>query len=191
MIDIKFILAVISSFLAITAFSLYIKDILKNKTTPHLYSWLIWSILQGTAAVAIIQGDGGFGAMNIIFSTLFCTSILLLSCKFGTKNITTYDTVCLIGSLLAIVIWIFTKDPLYSVILITVIDFVGFIPTYRKSFAEPNTETLSTYIINTVGDILTVLALSTYSLTTVLYPASLVITNLFLIIILKHKRKQI
>ncbi len=191
MIDIKFILAIISSLLAITAFSLYIKDILNGKTTPHLYSWLIWSILQGTASIAIIHGNGGFGAMNLIFSTILCLSIFLLSFKFGTKNITKYDTMCLIGSLFAIVIWIFTKDPLYSVILITIIDFVGFIPTYRKSFVEPNTETLSTYIINTVGDVLTVLALSTYSLTTVLYPASLVITNLFLIIILKYKRRSI
>ena len=191
MIDIKLILAIISGGLAIIAFTLYIASILKRKTTPHLYSWLIWSILQCIATAAIIQGKGGYGALNFIISAILCTSIFILSLKFGTKNITKYDTICLVGSLFAIVIWIFTKDPVYSVILITIIDFIGFIPTYRKSYTEPNTEALSTYIINTIGDGLAVLALATYSLTTVLYPGSLVVTNLLLISILIYKRNKL
>ena len=129
--------------------------------------------------------------MNFIISTGLCILIFILSLKFGTKNITIYDTVCLTGALLSAVILIFTKNILYSVILVTLIDFIGFIPTYRKAFAEPHTETLSTYFINTFGDILAVLALSTYSFTTVLYPISLVITNSFLVTILIYRRKKL
>ncbi|MFA6463785.1 MAG: hypothetical protein WCV55_02165 [Candidatus Paceibacterota bacterium] len=191
MFNLKLILGIISSLLAIACFVPYIKDIFKRKTTPHSYSWLIWSLLQAIASIAILHENGGFGALCFIVSSALCIFVFFLSLKFGTKNITSFDTFCLIGAVIAIFIWIFMKDPFYSVILITLIDLVGFIPTYRKAYTEPKTETLSTYFLSSAADGFSLLALSAYSLTTVLYPASLVLTNFLLAIVLIYKRRQI
>ena len=41
--------------------------------------------------------------------------------------------------------WFFTKTPLFSVILITIIDALGFIPTFRKSYIKKSTFKSITY----------------------------------------------
>lgn len=188
----QLIFSVIATILAITCFAPYLIDIFKKKTTPHAYSWLIWSILQITGVVAIIAGDGGYyGVLGIAVGAFFCLTIFFLSFKYGTRNITKTDTVSFIGALLAIIIWIFTKDPLYSVILISLIDFVGFIPTIRKGWDEPQTETISTYLMASLSDIFAILALSFFSLTTTLYLGTLVFSNALFVVILLYRRSQL
>jgi hypothetical protein len=76
-----------------------------------------------------------------------------------------------------------------SIILVSVIDFIGFIPTFRKSYVEPKTETASTYIVSAISSILAIGALFNYSLVTMLYPMTLILTDTtcWLIIILRKK----
>lgn len=180
-----------ASALAIICFLPYLRDIFKRRTTPHSYSWLIWSILQIIGALAIIAGGGGYaGAANISIGALFCLTIFFLSLRYGTKNITKIDTISFIGALIGVVLWIFTKNPLASVILVTLVDLVGFVPTIRKSYQEPNSETASTYSLAALSDIFALLALSSYSLTTSLYLGSLVITNSICVAILLYRRTQ-
>jgi uncharacterized membrane protein len=93
-----------------------------------------------------------------------------------------------VGAILAVLIWIFLKNPLYSVVLVAITDFVGFIPTYRKSYAEPWSETTSLYVMSAVSNLLSLLAIANYSLTTALYVSSLFLTNLACIFILLFRR---
>lgn len=59
-IDIKIILAIISTVVAIAlAFVPYLRDIFRRKTKPHTYTWLIWTITQGTAVAGLWYGGGG------------------------------------------------------------------------------------------------------------------------------------
>ena len=189
---IKPIFGILAGILSVVCYIPYLRDIFQKKTTPHSYSWLIWSILQAVGVVAIIVGQGGyFSILGIAVGAFFCLIVFLLSLKFGTKNITKLDTASLIGAFIAIEIWIFTKDPLYSVILISVIDFLGYIPTMRKGYEEPYTETLSTYVASAVSLALALLALTTYSLTTTLYLATLVFSNSLFVLILLYRRGRI
>ena len=57
------------------------------------------------------------------------------------------------------------------------VDFVGFLPTFRKGFEEPFTETASTFVMSAVANGLSIIALQNYSVTTVLYIGSLFFTN--------------
>jgi len=189
--DSKLIFAIISTALAIVCFFPYIRDILAKKTTPHIYSWLVWSILQSAGVVAMIIGGAQFGALGLAVGALFCISIFILSFKFGTKNITKFDTICLLGAIIAIVIWLIQDDPTLSVILITLIDFVAFLPTYRKGYLEPNSETISTYLLSSFSNAFALLAMANYSLVTSFYVSSLVLTNGVIVIILITRRRVV
>lgn len=190
--DYKMILGIVATILAIFAFLPYLRDILNRKTKPHIYSWLVWSIIQSVGVLAMIKGGASFGALGLGVGALFCISIFLLSFRYGTKNITTLDTVLLIAALFAIVIWLIQKDPLISVILVTLIDFVAFVPTYRKTYLAPHSETLSSYILDVISNLSAIAAIAVYSLTTTLYIGSLVVTNsvMVLILILRRKNQQ-
>lgn len=188
---IKIIAAVITSILSVVCFLPYLRDIFKRKSTPHIYSWLVWSILQAEGTIAIIVGHGSYGALGIGIGTLFCVLIFFLSFKYGTKNITRFDTICLIGSILSIILWIFTKNPLLAVILISVIDIMAFMPTYRKGYEEPHTETVSTYLFSSISSMFALIALTNYSVVTVLYIASLVLSNGIFVILLLYRRGKV
>ncbi len=188
--DIKALSGIIAGILGIICYIPYLKDIFKSNTKPHIYSWLVWSILQTTGVIAMIAGGASYGALGLGIGSLFCIFIFFLSFKYGTKDITALDTICLIGSLLAILVWISQKNPLISVILITIIDFVGFIPTYRKSYRNPYSETISLYLLVVASNIFGVIAIAHYNIISTLYIGSLLVTNLVCALILFIGRRQ-
>jgi hypothetical protein len=157
----------------------YIINIFRHKTTPHSYSWLVWTILQITGALAMLGGGaGGIGVVYLSVGAVLCLFVLLLSLRYGTKNITAFDKVCLVGALTATAIWFFLRQPLLSVIFVAVIDFVAFLPTFRKAYEEPCSETVSMYFLSGVAQLLALVALSAYNVSTTLYLIALAITNM-------------
>lgn len=175
--DIKLFFGLTSSFVAVICFAPYLIDIINKKTEPHMYSWLIWTILQVVGVMAQLKDGSGYGSWALAIGAFFCFAIFLLSFKYGTKNISKFDIFCLISSLLAIVIYINIKNPVWAIIVVATIDFVGFLPTFRKGFQEPFSETPSTFVMSAMANFLSLLALQNYSLTTVLYIVSLFFTN--------------
>ena len=186
---IKLIFGLVAAVFAIYCFVPYIRDIFLKKTTPHMYSWFLWGLLQIIGAIAIIISGGGYGVLELSIGSLFCFYIFFLSFKYGTKDITRFDTICLFSALFTIIIWIITKDALYAVLLISVIDFMAFVPTYRKGYKEPNSETVSNYFISALASSFAILALSAYSFTNVFYLATLVCTNIVFAFLLLYRRK--
>jgi uncharacterized protein with PQ loop repeat len=191
MSDLKSIIGIIAVVLTFVGYAPYIRDILKNKTKPHIFSWLIWSIV--TAIIYALQVSSGAGPGS--WGTLWLTVILFLICVLGLKNgrtnIKKIDVVFLLLALLALPLWLVIKQPVLSIILLSTIDMLGFLPTIRKSWAEPYSETLSLYTITTFRHALSILALAEYNIVTWLFPASWVIANALFSIMLIVRRKQI
>ena len=176
--------------LAFVSFSPYLRDIFSRKTTPHIYSWLVWTILQMTAAVAILQQNSFYSALGVIGLGLVSLVVFILSFRYGTKNITFFDKLCLIGALISIGIWIFTENATISIILVSIIDFIGFLPTYRKVYQEPYSETLFLYILSGLSNFFSLLSITVYSIESSLYVGSLVITNIIMVCITLIRRKN-
>lgn len=187
----KIIFGLISTVIGVISFLPYLKDIFARKTKPHIYTWLIWSIIQGVGVVAMIMGGAGAGSWALIIGTIFVFFIFLLSFKYGTKNITKFDTVCLIAAIITIIIWIIQKDPLISVILVCIIDFTGFILTYKKIYKEPGSETTSLYFMYALSNMFALLAMNQYTIITSLYTTFLLCANSFCVLLLVVRRKQL
>lgn len=173
----KLILGIISSIIAVVCFIPYFRDIFLRKTQPHAYSWLVWTILQVVGVLAQLKDGGGYGAWALGVGAISCFIIFLLSFKFGTKNISRFDFVCLLACLIAVLFYFKLSNPVWAILVVTGIDFVGFLPTYRKGWQEPDTETVSTYIMSASSNLISILALQNYTVTTVFYIASLFFTN--------------
>lgn len=190
MITLKIFIGLIAGVVGGLCFVPYFRDIFLHKTKPHIYTWLIWSLLQGTSVFIMLYGGAGIGVLPFVIGTILCGSIFILSFKYGTKNITLFDTICLIGALFALTFYIFLHDPLVSIILVSLIDFIGFVPTFRKSYVEPKTETSSTYLISAISSILAIGALLNYSFITLLYPITLILTDMTCWSIIIFRRRK-
>lgn len=190
--DIRALFSITATCIAVISYVPYVRDTWKGKTKPHAFSWFIWALLGFIAGAGQIAGGGGIGAMVAIVTATISLGISIFSLKFAKQNITRGDYASLIVALLAIPLWIITKGPLLSVILVSLIDVIGFYPTIRKSIKAPKEETLSTYFLSTVKHCLTIVAQERYNVVTVFYPASLaLLTGLFVIMLIYQRAKLV
>jgi hypothetical protein len=161
-----FLSLVISTF----GYGLYIRSVAKNLTRPHFFSWLIWSLISGIICFAQLSDGAGPGAWALGYSMICCSLVTIMALKFGEKNITRSDWVCLIVALSIIPVWQLTHNALWAVLLGCAIDGAAYIPTYRKSFIRPNEEHLSTWYATILRSIVSLFALENYTFITMLPP---------------------
>lgn len=107
----------------------------------------------------------------------------------GTKDIRRVDWLVLFTALLSIPLWVVTKNPLLSVILVVSIDAMGYIPTIRKSWRRPYEEAVLMWAMSIVVFTLSFFALETYTLTTYLYPVTFATINIFFVAYLLLRRR--
>jgi hypothetical protein len=186
--DPKLFFGIVSSLVAIASLLPYFRDIFRGKTKPHTYSWLIWTILQVIGVSAQLQDGAGYGAWALAIAATGSFLIFTLSFKHGTKNITKFDGICLIGSLITLAIYVGMDNPLLAVILVVVIDFLAFLPTFRKGWEEPATETVSTFALSGLANFLGLFALEHYTIITTCYIASLFLTNATFVIMILYRK---
>lgn len=169
----------------------YLRDIRRGNTTPHAYTWLIWAITQGTAAAAIWYGKGGFGGLGITVGSLFVVAIFFYSLKRGTRDITKSDTIMLLVAVLAIIVWWQLNNPLLAVLMVSAIDLVGYIPSVRKSYHEPWSETLVSWAGFNIGNLFALGALSEYNLLTLTYLGVMFLGNSVIIAVCLARRPKV
>lgn len=168
----------------------YFRTIFNGKTKPHAFTWLVWGILTAIAFVGQVVGKGGSGAWVTGFTAFMSFIIFILALAKGKKDFPLADWLCLGGCMVGLALWAITGDPLAAIILITVIDMLAFAPTFRKSYSKPYTEPAFTYTLSGLKFVVALFALHELSATTVLYPASLVLTNgLFVAMVLVQRKR--
>jgi len=190
-IDFKIVATVLSLVLGALSYIPYIRSMVRRQTTPHPYTWLIWSITTGTAAVGGWYGGGGYGVLLLALWSALTFLVFLLSFKYGTKNITKGDVALLVLAFVAILVWWQLHAPLISILMVTAIDAFGYVPTIRKSFEEPWSESLSSWFLFTVTALIGLVALAQYNFLTVVYFAMSATLNSIVMGICLFRRRSI
>ncbi len=177
--------------LAFIAYIPYLQDTFSGKTKPHFFSWFLWSVVSFIAGGIQISDGAGVGALTNLAMGFICLVIATRSLLNGTKDITRFDIFSAIMALVALILWLLIKQPLWSMILIVITDFLSFIPTIRKSWYKPEQETLATWVISCTRQILTILAMQNFTVITVLYPAYSLLVNSLFVSMLIMRRSQL
>ena len=183
------IIGLVAAILGIVGYIPYFINIFRNKTKPHAFTWLIWSII--TAIVFIIQILEGAGAGSYVTGTaaLLCFVIAIIAFVKGEIIYDKYDWFSLGGALIGILLWQITNNPIFAVAMIVISDAFGFYPTLRKGIKNPFEETISTFLINSLKYVIAMFAMQNYSLATSLYPIYLILMNgSFTIILILGRR---
>ncbi len=189
--DSKLFFAVTAVIVLMIGYGPYFKDIFRNATKPHAYTWLIWSITQSTATAAAFYGGATWGVLGLLAGTILVVCVFLLSLAYGTKDITRSDTGILLLALSAIGVWWLTQNPFLSVVMVTAIDGFGYIPTLRKSWLEPWSETLAFWLATAVASVLTILSLGEINWLTAPYLIVLATLNTLVFSVCVLRRKSV
>ncbi|MBI1422941.1 MAG: hypothetical protein GC149_05685 [Gammaproteobacteria bacterium] len=186
----KSLLSAVAIAITLFAFLPYIRAILTSAIRPHVFSWFIWGTTTVIVFLAQLQGHGGAGAWPIGVSGSITVLIAALAYwKRADISITAVDWLFLVLALSSLPFWYFTADPLWAVLILTVVDLLGFGPTLRKAYTAPRSESVLFFATFAVRNFIVILALENYSLTTVLFPAAIAIACLLLIALILYRRR--
>lgn len=174
------------------AFVPYIRSILQNKTKPHAFSWVIWASVTFIIFLAQLADGGGAGAWPIGISGVITLFVAILAYLKKTDHmIAKKDWIFFSIAMSAIPFWYLTSNPLWAVVILTFVDLLGFVPTFRKAYSYPNEEQLLFYVLIASRNLISIVALEHYSLTTILFPAATALACTLFIQMVMYRRSTI
>ena len=186
----QIILVIIASLLAFAGNIPYLRNVAKGRVKPHPYTWLVWSIVSCVVFFGQLAKGGGIATIATGISEIFTIIIFLFSLKYGFKNPPTIDKIFLVIALLGLIPWLITKDPTISVITVVIIDLIAFVPTLRKTYYSPKSETPLLYGSNVLRHSLILSTLGAYNIATTLHSISMIITNSIMVIFIKTCKEK-
>lgn len=188
----KIIFSSIAILLTFIAFVPYIRSILVGATKPHVFSWIIWGTTTFVVFFAQLEAKGGIGAWPIgVSGTITIFIAILAFIKRADISITKTDWLFFVAALTSLPFWYFTSNPLWAVVVLTVVDLLGFGPTIRKVYDFPHEESVSFFVLFIARNTFALLALEHYSTATVLFPLSVSMACLLLLVLVGYRRRVV
>jgi hypothetical protein len=155
-----------------------------------VFSWVIWGATTFVVFLAQLEGNAGVGAWPIGVSGSITIFIAFLAyIKRADLTITKTDWGFFVAAISSLPLWYFTSDPVWAVLVLTIVDLLGFGPTVRKAYTSPRSESVLFFALFMLRNSLVILALEQYSLTTVLFPAVIALACLALIMMIIYRRQ--
>jgi hypothetical protein len=177
--DYKDILGALAMAIAFGSHLPYIIAIYKDKMRPHKFSWIIWGLTTFIVFLAQLSDGAGAGSWAGGLTVVMVVVIVLMAYwKNPRLSITRSDWIFFLSALACIPLWYITQNPVWSVIILTTIDALGYWPTVRKAHAQPYEESGWLFFLQTIKNIIVLTALENYSLTTMTFPVAMVFMNL-------------
>lgn len=190
--DFHAIAGVLASVLAIAASIPYIITVIQGKTKPHLFSWLIWFLINVIAFSAQIADGAGPGAWVTLTSALAALFVFILSLRiYKSLEITRSDWIAFGLSLAGIPLWIATKEPLAAAVTVTIVNLLAYVPTIRKVWHAPHSENGLSFVLHTSKWGAGIFGLAQFNLTTLVYPVVIGLANAITTILIYYRRKSL
>lgn len=187
-------LVILSAFISIAGSAAYIHDTLKGKTKPNRVSWSMWAIapLIGTAAALYSHAD--IWATTRIFLAGFIPLLVILASFINPQSywkLTIFDFVCGIFSLLALIVWGGINSPRSAILFAAIGDGFAAIPTIRKAWQYPETETGLTYLAGFIAVVLIIPSIPEWNIENSAFQIYLLIVNTLLLFVVYRKRLRL
>lgn len=188
----KEFLSAIAIAITLSAFYPYLRGILQGAIKPHVFSWVIWGTTTFVVFLAQLKAQGGVGAWPIGVSGLITILIAITAyVKRADVAITKVDWLFFISALTSLPLWYFTSNPAWAVAVLTLVDLLGFGPTVKKAYAHPYSESVLFFVLFAARNSLVVLALESYSITTVMFPAAVASACVLLTMLIVYRRRTV
>lgn len=169
----------------------YTRSILKGDTKPHRMTFFIWTILILIAFFSQLAKGGLWSLLLTAGDGIAVFITFIFSIKFGVGGLEKRDVVSLCGVVISLILWYFTKEPAFTLLLIILIDFIGLNLTVIKTWKNPETENWVAWAMCAVGGFFGALAVGNYNFILLSYPVYICLANLSVVVIIISRKKYL
>jgi hypothetical protein len=150
----------------------YVRDTLRGETAPNRVSWGLWGV-EGVLAfvVEVQQHVGPAAVMTLMFGLV---PLIVVAASFANPQsvwrVGPFDLVCGVISVLGIVFWAIVNQPTVALVSFITADQVAALPTVRKSWIAPETESPRVFVLGVVNCVITLLTLHQFTTEGAVFP---------------------
>ena len=170
-------LPIIAAILEISSVVPYMVDMLRGKTRPNIVSWASWGVLAYIDALALYSEHSNQAATLALSSAIAFTAVIMLGIRFGFAKFGKFDIACIVGAIIACILWILFKSAKVGLFASITVDLVVTAPTVYHSWHRFREETLIAYQLGVTSGVLLLLSLGRFTFIGVVYPLLLIVTD--------------
>jgi FlaA1/EpsC-like NDP-sugar epimerase len=164
----------------------YVRDTLRGTTSPHRVTWGLWAFEGILAFIVEVQQHVGLASLMTLALGLVPLVILFTSFKnpHAVWKIDAVDVACGVVSLLGLVFWATVNESTVALVSFVAADFIAAVPTYRKSWRSPESETPRAFVMGAVNTGITLLTLKEFTTAGALFPGVIMMTDSILSVLI-------
>ncbi len=168
---------IVAGILSFAAYALYIFATLRGTTKPNRATWWILTLV-GLMIAASYYVAGARDTMWVALSYVLGPAIIaVLSLKYGEGRWERLDQVCLAGALISAVVWYFSESALIVLLINILMDFLGLLPTIKKSYLRPEGEDRAAWTLESFAGMFNIFAIERWTFAIAFYPLYLLVMN--------------
>ena len=182
-------LGLLSVALAVLAAVIYIVQTLRGEVRPHPLSWFLFGILSLTGY--LVQRDEGArqGSWTLVSMTVICFLFVAVSVARGERSFSRREWAFLGAGGAVFAVYLFTRQANVAAGLTTLVDALGYGPTFVRGWSQPKKDSAASFALNGVKFIPSLMAMDPISFATSFYPATLMVLNAAVAIMLVMRRR--
>lgn len=170
-------LGLISGVLSVITYLPYLRDIFKLKTKPERATWFIWSVLSGIAFFSQMAKGATDSLWLVGVQAIGVVVIFLLSIRFGVGGFVRRGIIALIAAGIGLILWFYTNEAAFALLIAIAIDAIGGLLTVLKAYRDPESETLSTWVLSGTAGIFAAFAVGSLDYILLAFPVYVVLIN--------------
>ena len=173
-------LVILSAIVLVAGFYAYIRDTLQGKTTPNRVSWSMWALAPlVSASAAVAAGGDRWALVRVFLAGLLPLTVLLVSFVNPRSywRLNRFDLTCGALSLAALIVWGAVDSPRMAILFAIAGDGFASIPTIRKAWKFPETETGLTFVASFVSVLLVLPSIPEWTLENAAFQVYLLIVS--------------
>jgi hypothetical protein len=155
----------------------YVRDILRGTTRPHRGTRLIWWTLATTALVSQYADGAGWSMLMLLGQAVTTGLTFVLSIRRGVGGLSRLDLTVTAIAGLGVIGWFVSSTPVIATACVVFADTLGVGLMLPKTWREPGSETLSTFVLASLAGLLGALAVGALDFSLLLYPLYFFVVN--------------
>ncbi len=184
-------LVIISAVVSVSGGMAYVRNTLKGTTKPNRVSWFLWALAPLIGVAAALSAHADIWVTSRPFIAGFMPLLVFAASFVNPQSywkLTWFDAACGALSAAALIVWGAAHSPELAVLLAALGDGFAALPTIRKAWNFPETETGLTYALGIISVLLVLPATPKWDIQNSAFQIYLLVVNIILVFSIYRKR---
>lgn len=167
----------IAAVVGVVAAVVYLRAIFGGRTRPNRATWWILAVVGMLIAASYYSAGARHTLWLALIYALIPLSVAIVSVKHGEGGCGRFDLACLLAAGISVVLWCLSQTAVITLLINLMIDFVGLLPTIRKSYLRPENENRAAWTLALVASVMSLFAVEQWKFAIAVYPLYLTAGN--------------